>query len=752
MKVIKSWLKEYTSLDLTNKELVEIFSAKSGFDIDDALSTIDEDIVVGEILESKKHPNADKLEIVVVDTGDRKLQIVCGANRVKPGQKVRVAKIGSRVGEEVIKQTNIRGVESYGMLCSKEELGIFDNSPDYHLTDDYEIGRKLEEYLPNETIFDLEVTPNRGDCLSHIGIAREIAAAKNISFNKIPVSLPMSNKPAKDKIAVEVKDYELCPRYLARVIEGVKVGPSPEWLQQRLRLLGMSPINNIVDATNYIMYDLGQPLHAFDRDKIKDKIIVRRANKSETARALDGIEYSLSTDDIVISDSSGVIAIAGIMGGFESGITASSTNIILESAEFNPKNIRKTAKRLALNSEASYRFERGIDSNNLEYAINSAAKLIKNIAGGNILSGIVRCGEPFTEETINIEPNKINSLLGTEFNLEQISHYLKRLGFKISGNVCSIPSWRKDISIAEDLAEEVGRLYGYENIRLIELPKSKPGPHSTYYFKEYLKDILVGLGFNELFSYPFMSEHDIDVLELDKKNLIEIKNPVQQDNKYMRLSLVPSLLKNIAKNVAFDKTQVFEINPVYSAAKEDWKLVIGMNSSYQSQITEIVEQLSKKLSIKGSIFKTYSFEKEDLKKFKIKRPLIEVAEADIKDLLKSTKVDWGRLKLSLPSYAVHYKPVSKFPSVTRDLAFIVDNEVSSSLLEEVIYGLSDLISQVELFDEFASDKFGKNKKNLAYHIFMQADDRTLKDEEADEVVREVIKKIEKQFGAKFRDK
>lgn len=749
MKLSTAWLKDYVDSDLSIEKLVEKLNV-TGTEVDSVSFGLDENVVVAKIKKVEKHPDADRLRIATVFDGENDLNIVCGAPNIYEGMVAPLAKIGTVLSGGEIKRTKIRGVESEGMLCAEDELGLGeDHSGIIDLPKDYTIGKSLASYISKEAVLELEITPNRGDCLSHIGVAREIAAFSNKQITKKPISLNMSGANVKDTLEVEIEDKKLCPQYMARVIDGVKIAPSPKWLQERLLSIGQKPINNIVDVTNYIMYDLGQPLHAFDAAKIEGKkIIVRKSKKAEKIETLDGIERQLN-DAIVISDPKKAVAIAGIMGGKNSEVTESTTKIILESAEFERKSIRKTKKELGLLTDASYRFERGIDSGSVEYALNKATSLINEIAGGNILSGIAQDGTRPQNQTLKIEYAKINKLVGLSLDDAEINRLLKSLGFEIKGDECIIPLWRHDIEVWQDLAEEVARLYGYDKITHLPVTESKLPKKSEYYYREKLKDILADDGLNEVINYPYLSEADVNSFKLSKSLLVEIANPIQPEYKYLRNSLYSGLLKSVAKNPSFDQVFLFEFGKVFTSKKESTHLgLIAAGKNADQMIEKAITDLINVIDIKKNNYEKIVVEKQILDSFKIRKAVVQYFEIDLE--MVNFKLKEKDLNFSKSSKNIVYRPVSKFPAVTRDLAFIVDSKVKSDALIETIYGLSEQINRVELFDEFASDKFGKGKKNIAYHIYLQNLEKTMTDKEADEIINQIIKSIEKNYGAKLR--
>jgi len=754
MRILKSWLTDYVKSigSMSNSSIADLFR-RAGIEVESVESGIDDNVVVAEILSVDKHPNADRLSLADVKDNSTTYKIVCGAPNIKKGQKVPLAKIGAILpGEFQIKKSTIRGVESEGMLCAADELGLGeDHSGIIVLPKDYEVGQPLNKYIKKETVFDISITPNRGDWLSHIGVARELAAFTGQQIRREPIVIQKMGNDIQSLLSLEVLNESACPQYFARIIQNVKVGSSPEWLVKRLEACGVRSVNNVVDITNYILLDTGHPLHAFDYAKIEGKkIIVRFANTDEEIVTLDGLNRTLIEKDLVIADSKHPIALAGIMGSKDSEVDGSTVDIVLEAAVFNPKGIRSSAKTHKLQSDASYRFERGIDDSDTEYVLNQAAKMITEVAGGSIASGILRFGQSPAKKSVKIDYDQINSILGSNLSRENIRHYLKSLYLELKDDLAIIPLWRHDLSILEDLAEEVGRMNGYDKITPIYFTKATPPAYSQYYTEELIKDVLVKFGFSETVSYPYLSDNDILLLQLKKENLLELSNPLQEEYKYLRVSLIPGLIKAVAKNPAFDPVLLFEISHVYMKSRETVNL--GIVAAGKKAKEAIEKSLSSLQSILGYEFEVTikEFPREELHRFKVKKPVVYTFECDISALIEKARLDDNKLKLSLSKHKITYRPISKYPMMTRDLAFIVDKKLDSDLITEEIYTVSDMVNRVELFDEFVSDKFGVNKKNVAYHIFLQDTSKTLTDQEADHVVRKIVKLIENKYQAELR--
>jgi len=770
MKILKSWLKEYVEIKQSDEELDDLLSF-SGTLVESVESGIDSKIIVAEIKEVLPHPNADKLRLARVFDGGGELIVVCGAPNIEAGQKVPLAKVGARIGEIEIKKAEIRGEVSFGMLCSQKELGLGDDHTGiYILPDDYKVGEPLNKYIESDSVFDLEITPNRGDCLSHLGIAREVAALTDQKNKFDPQEYLKLAKPGKG-LAIEIQNPEHCFKYSAAVIKNVEIKESPQWLKDRLVALGAKPINNVVDITNYVMLDLGQPLHAFDADKLLPlrqgsggssgsqantdrKIIVRDATEGEEIITLDGVERKLKSGMLVIADEKKAIALAGVMGGENTQIDETTKDIVLESAVFERRVTRKTAKDLQLISEASYRFERGIDSKITEVALLKAAKMVLELTGGELVESVIDTAVEPQNDWIKVEYTKINDLLGTALSDEQINDYLKSLGFEFKEEMVLSPTWRHDVFLWQDLAEEIARLYGFKNIKFEPVEKSAKAEPSFYYYKEHLKDLLVEEGFTEVSTYPFLSEMDLAAAQVKASDLLEVANPVQKENKYMRNSLKPGLLKAIAKNPTFDPVMIFEVGNVFSLDQENTHLGIAISGKGAGKTAEeLVEKLAEKIGCAKDLFKLVELNRDELTRFKIKKTNTVICEVDFKPLIEAMKasaVEPSFRHPELDSGSIKYRPVSKFPPVSRDLAFVVSKKISLTEIRNEILEISEKIVLVEPFDEYISDKFGAGKKSVAFHIWLEEKDKTLSDAEADREIKKIIDALKDKFGAELR--
>jgi phenylalanyl-tRNA synthetase beta chain len=802
MRVSLSWLNEFIDLsdlsvekladklDLTGTAIESVESPGKGLD----------KIVIGQVAEISSHPNADKLSLVKVNIDKEILDIVCGAKNFKVGDKVPVALVGAVMPSGMeIKPAKIRGEKSFGMMCSERELNIGEGHQGIMiLAPDVVVGEPLTKALGlDDYILDLEITPNRPDSMSVVGIARECAAILDRPY-KMPEVESGIDGPAfqqarqklrkiKELVSVEIKDPDLCPRYTAKVITGVEIGPSPQWMQQRIIAAGGRPINNLVDVTNYVLYELGQPLHAFDYDLIPEgKIIVRRALKDEKIVTLDDIERKLLPDTLVIADKNAPIALAGVMGGLGSEVNENTKTILLESAYFSPKNISRTSRELGLISESSMRFERSIDPNNVIFASQRACCLYEQVAGGKTLEGVIdEYPKKINPVTIDLRPERVNKILGTSLNEENIIKILKSLELKVAkGEELSVtvPTFRPDLEREIDLIEEVARLYGLNNIAST-LPKSseKQGKLTDEQKnQEQVRDLLIAAGYFETLNYGFT---DVELIKaLNFKGDVEITNPLSSDLAIMRPSLIPGLIKNTINNIRYgnENLKLFEIGYVFEKRKDDvpreikrlallgagslneksWSGKLQMADFYFLKGT--LEVICESLQIDSLIF-----QKEDnplLEKGQgaaiyfgeekagyigmVSREILEklnlpenvfVAEIDYQPLFKYAKSQ------------AEYIPISKYPGITLDLAILVDADISHHQINQVIREAGEeLLKDVKLFDLYTGKGIPEGKKSMAYSLFFQAFDRTLKTEEAVTLHDKVKKALVDELGAEIR--
>jgi phenylalanyl-tRNA synthetase beta chain len=757
-------------------------------------------IVVGKILEIKKHPNADKLQLVKVKINKEDLEIVCGAGNIEVGQLVPVALVGAVLpaGFE-IKEAEIRGVKSSGMLCAEDELGLGDNHDGIFILDaNAKIGQPLSDYLKLvDVIFEVDnkSITNRPDLWSHYGLAREIAAFLNLKLKDFKInSLDLLTNETTAKPDIKVDDSKLCPRYMALSLDGIKIEPSPKWLADRLVAVGVRPVSNIVDITNYVMLELGQPLHAFDKSLV-DKIIVRRARNGELIETLDNEKRELDENMLVIADSAKPIAVAGVMGGAGSEINNETVSIIFEAANFDFVSIRKTSQKLGLRTEASIRYEKSLDPNLCETALLRAVDLTKQICpGAKVISGLADVKNfELNLGPIELDMNWLALFTGEKFREKKVVEILERLGFKteIDGKKLkiTIPTWRatKDISIKEDLAEEITRIFGYDNLNRI-MPKVEmqaPQINSERLIERRLKNIMTGgLAFTEVYNYSFVGEDQIKKLGLDLKSHIKLANPISALHTLLRQNLASNFINNIKTNqMRFDTIKIFEIGRVFlgdllgeenkngepgeKLPYQEKKLGIAMAGSrgdifmeikaalsnifanfdlavsfnmieaipYWAELNESAKILVNKLMV-GSVFK---LNHKVGQSFGLKKAVV-MAEVSLTELMKIINAQSAK----------QHKEFEKFPAVIRDLAFVVKEKVLYNDIKSEISNFHEFIKSVNLFDVYIGEKIGQNKKNLAFHIIYQAD-KTLKSEEVDEIEKKLIKLLEEKFAAKIRD-
>lgn len=760
-----------------------------------------ENVVVGELLEIKKHPNADKLQIVRVLTspqpsprkGEGGLNIVCGANNIKIGDKVPVALIGAELPNGLtIKEAEIRGEKSFGMLCAKDELGLGeDHSGIFILDKNAKIGEKAEKYLgiKNDTIFEIKVLPDRAhDAMSHVGVAREIAVLENrkLEYDFDGLKLPSKKSPpkadqpmAEKKLSVQINDKKLCPRYIGAIMTNVEIKPSPDWMQDRLNVCGIKAINNVVDATNYVMLELGQPLHAFDVEKIGNKIVIRRAKKNEKMQLLDETEIVLSENDLLITGGETPLALAGIMGGKNSGINENTKTIILEAANFKAVNIRRTRMRLGLRTESSDRFEKDIDPNLAEKAMVRIIEILEKIAGGK-LEGIA-----------DIYPNKIkpwkiklnleyaDSLLGEKIPRNNVLKILNLLGIKTTGKgkviLAEIPTYRLDLRTQEDLIEEVGRVWGYEKIKIQPFVEGdfSPKVNKQLVFERKIKKSLIGLGFDEMYNYSFYSERDAQNCALNEIKHFELANPINPDQQFVRVSLLPNILKNVKTNLKhFADFKIFEIGKNYWPDKnkvaEKRVLVMAQvlekdkNSETFYEIKGALEDLLATLGLsQGSTFEILkvepwgAFHSTRSAEIKISEETIGLigeinpavlAKYKIGKRVAAIEIDLEKLLTVIPKGKT-FKPLQKFPTILRDISLLAKKETRAADIKNLIMKTGgDLVIKVEMFDVFVKD----DQTSLAYHIQFGASERTLENQEVDKAMKKIISALEKDLKVEVR--
>ncbi|HXC92661.1 MAG TPA: phenylalanine--tRNA ligase subunit beta [Geobacteraceae bacterium] len=801
MKVTYNWLKEFVDFDLAPEELAHLLTML-GLEVDSMEHTGEglDDVIVALVEERSQHPNADKLSLCRVNNGREIINVVCGAQNFKSGDKVALAQIGATLpGDFKIKRSKIRGEESCGMLCSEKELELADESAGIMvLPPGLELGIPLFEALGlKDTVFEIGLTPNRADCLSVIGIAREIAAKLG---KKLRYSIPEISERGADisSIAsVEILDPDLCPRYTARYISGCTIAPSPQWLVNRLKAVGQRSINNVVDITNYVLMEYGHPLHAFDfRELAGGKIIVRRASDGETFKTLDGQERILNSSDLTIRDAERVVALAGIMGGENSEIAADTSNILLESAYFSPSAIRLTSKRLGLHTESSHRFERGTDLNILTTALDRAAALIAELSGGVIAKGLIDVfPAPQSDKRISVRVSRVNEILGLSLDEKTIAGIFRSLEFKVEPAVSEtllvdIPSFRVDIEREIDLIEEVARLHGYENIPMtmpVAEVISDRIPRSQALERE-VKNLLALEGFNEVINFSFASYNDLRKLNLNesdrRSSAVSLLNPLVDEHAVMRTTLLPALLQTTARNFSLRNfnLRLFEMRRVYLAKPgselPDEPLHVagvltglrnpeGWNQSRDPvdfydvkgliESIKVLFKLPELTFVQGGVEPFYHPGKSAaiLCRDTLLGTLGEI-HPDVQEAFEIDKpvyyfeLDFGKL-VSLSAAVLPITPPSRFPDSYRDIAMLIDAETPSSAVVECIKGVkSDKIRSVEIFDLYTGDRIPEGRKSLAVRVRYGSFDRTLTDDEVGKVHEKIVNTLISTLGIAIR--
>ncbi len=796
MNLSRKWLTDYVDVtDISNKDycdrMTDTGSKVEGFEV---LCSEIENVVVGTITKITKHENSDHLQICQVDVGEGSdIQIVTAAKNVFEGAVVPVAKAPAKLpGGIVIKTGKLRGVESQGMFCSIAELNLTTHDMPNAIEDGIFILNEFEG-LKNgmnaceglglyDDVVEFEITPNRPDCLSVIGLARETSASfdREIKIPNPVVKKSNDNDTVENYIRVDVNS-PLCPRYSARVVKNVKIEPSPLWLRMRLRASGVRPINNIVDITNYVMLEYGQPMHAFDYKCLDGShIIVREASENEGFKSLDNIDHTLKAGMLVIADEKKAVALAGVMGGLNSEITDDTKTVVFESANFNGPSVRVTSRALGMRTESSARFEKGIDCEAVIPAVERACELVQMLGAGEVVNGIVDVyKDPKPQRIIKLNADKINAFLGTSLSREYMVEVLTKLCFEIKGDDIYVPSYRDDVEGEHDIAEEIARIYGYNEIEttnvVAELTQGERTPHQQYDVK--VRDTLCALGMYEINTFSFISPKYYDKICMpandERRNSVVISNPLGEDTSVMRTTSIPSMLEVLSKNhnLKNEEVALFEVSTIYIPSKEAGKLpsepkqvVLGMYGNCDFyDLKGAIEGLFSMCGIKGyevkakaddptfhpgrcaevyldgtclgifgeihpQVSENYSFTKR-----------VYVAQLDFEAMFEKHESE------------AHYKPLPKFPALSRDFSFVCDEDLEVGTIEKVIRkaGVSTLES-VKLFDIYRGAQIGENKKSVSFSISLRASDRTLNDTEADNAVKKILKALERELGITLR--
>ena len=786
MRISYNWLKELVDFDMQPQDLCKMLTFLGVETTIVGGGTNWSGVITAKVLDKQKHPNSDHLSICKVNDGTKDYQIVCGAPNVAAGQTVPLSLIGAVLpGNFVIKASKIRGVSSEGMICSKEELGLEEKSDGIMVLDEKTpLGKKLEDVLEKQdTILEIEITTNRGDCLSHWGVAREIAA----KLQKIVTLPPIKTAKYTEKNLVEVKDKDLCTRYIGCYISGVKIGPSPKWMKDKLESCGVKSINNVVDITNYVMLELGQPLHAFDATTLSGgKVIVRRANDGEKLATLDGKTHELDKNNLVIADGSKALAIAGVIGGQSSSITDATTEVFLEAAVFNPGSVRKTARKLNISTDASYRYERGTSWEVAEMASWRALNLITELAGGRLETREDYNSPDNKKAVINLRVERVEKLLGYAVDEKTIANILRFLGIEISSKVqnvliAEVPSYRNDIKEEVDLIEEIARVDGYEKIPMdIDSGISSTEQKSLNKLTKQITNSLVGLGFCEAMNYSFAEIKDLDKLYL--KYTYKIANPISKENEVLRPSLLTGLIKNFDFNIGQATTDIklFEVGKIFDDKGERRVLGILMSgpvwqpwwkweSSKHNPVFDfyfasgVISNIlpSKEFSIaeNRTPAKYYHpgktaaivYHGKVVGQFGVLRP--DVVE-NTNDEVIYAEIEIENIEKNYKNKINAYEHVAKFPAVKRDISVVADKTIKFDKIEKIIkHVMKDggILKDWTLFSVYESEKLGTGKISYSFRLTYRHNDKTLNDTEVNKDIAMLLEKWNKDLGISLRN-
>jgi phenylalanyl-tRNA synthetase beta chain len=799
MKYSYNWLKELSGTKMSEKEIASLITMHS-FEVEE-IENVGSDldgVVVGEILEIEKHPNADKLQLTKVTNGKDILQIVCGAHNISVGDKVPVALVGTILPNGIeIKEAEIRGIKSCGMLCAQDELGLgTDHSGIIILDREAEIGTPAANLLlEKDTILEIKILPDRAhDALNHVGIAREIAAITNGGEIDYDYDGLILEGGKSKKVSVKIENNEICQRYMAAVLQDVKVSTSPDWLKNRLENCGIRSINNVVDVTNYVMLEIGQPLHAFDLDKIESEIIIRNAEDGEKITILDGTEKELKKEDILIATKKEAIALAGVMGGRDSGVSENSKTIVLEAATFNSTMIRRTKNRLNLLTDAAQRFEKGIDPNLAEKALVRAVEILEHIAEAKFEGFVDQYAEKKESWEIKLDLEYAEKLLGEKIPTAEAKKILTSLGFKVKEEgahfLVQVPTFRIDVLTQEDIIEDIGRIYGYEKIKPIApLAEIKlPPMNEKRSFERGLKNILVSQGFSEVLNYAFYGPEDAALFTDSKNDHLELEKPLTPEHIFLRVSLLPNILRNVAENLKREKNfQIFELGRSFCSNEnvlpEEKTVLIGAIASEQKGKKENLDKrnLSSFYAAKGLVDDFMSqlgitdhyyaapkenslnglnslWHKSRVAEIKIKgqdlvlgyvgeiNPFV-LNDFNIKDRIAIFEFDANLLR-NISQGEMEYESLRKYPVVSRDISMIVKGGILVDDILAIIQNAGgQMVLDVDLFDIF---DFADGTTSFAFRILLGVDDRTLHSAEIDTVINGVIQELELNSNIEVR--
>lgn len=787
MKLPLSWLKDYMNIDgIEPSEYMHKMTMSGSIveGIENAASEF-KNVVVGKILKIEKHPDADKLVVCQVDVGeDAPIQIVTGAKNVFEGAVVPVAKHKSTLpGGVKITKGKLRGVESFGMMCSTDELGISEERATgiLILPDDTPVGEDIVKVLGlDENIAEFEITSNRPDCMSIIGLARETAATFNRPFKVHTPVVKENSENAADYASVEIKNTDLCSRYVGRVVKNVKIAPSPEWMQRRLKACGIRAINNVVDITNYIMLEYGQPMHAYDLDHVEGKkIIIRNAEDNEKLETLDDQPRTLNSSMIVIADEKRAIGVAGVMGGANSEVCDATATVLFESATFNAAAVRKGAKALGMRTDASALFEKGLDTENCLNAINRACELMNELGAGEVVGGVIdEYSNKKRAKVLPFEPEKMNKFLGMEISEADMIEMLARLEFQVDGGHIHIPTFRADIEGMADIAEEVARIYGYEKIptTLMRGEMVAGGKTPLQKLEDTVRTELSESGLYEIITYSFIDPKENAMVRIPaddrRNNFVRITNPLGEENSVMRTDMTSSVMKILRTNYTRRNPQaaVFEIGTVFTPVEgeplpdETKTIAVGMYGEYDFyDVKGIVENLLDTVGIHDYEFAACrdnpTFHGGRCASVSAKGKNLGIIGQIHPAVCTSFKIDAEgfaafidfEVIAELFDMSKHYKPLPKFPAVTRDIAVTVNKDVEVGEIVKIIKAQkSEIIEDYKLFDIYEGIQVGHGKKSVAFSITFRGADKTLTDDDVNPVTDKILKELEEKLGAQLR--
>ena len=824
MDISYNWLNRYVEHDWAPEALAEKLTM-AGLEVESVtpVGQLLDGVVVGEIEAVREHPNADQLVLCDVDLGEGDLvQIACGAPNVAAGQKAPVATVGTTLSlpdpdtpdarkDLTVEARELRGEMSRGMICAEDELGLSDDhSGIMVLGDDATVGQPLADYLaahdvtPDDAVFDIDLTPNRPDAASHLGVARDVAALADTTVQRPDVDPPEAGGPVADAIDVRLEDADGCPRYVAMLVKDVEVRESPLWLRRRLSAIGLQPRNHVVDITNFVLHECGQPLHAFDRSEITDDtIVVRRTDGETDFVTLDDEERTLPDDTLLICDAEGPVAVAGVMGGANSEVTTDTTDVLIESAYFDPSSIRRTAKALDVQTDSSYRFERGVDRDGQVWAAARAAELIATLGGGTVVPGMVDAHpNPPSPTTVTLRPDRLQQVLGMEVPTDEVRRLLTAIGFdiKLDGDAlrCTVPTWRPDVSIEEDLIEEVARLHGYDQIpepQRVPVPSRAPTQHSSDALERQVRGLLRGKGYREIYTNSMLPTDRAERFNerpagSDSGPVVETKNPISEEMAALRPRLVPGALDVMQhnRNHGQEALRFFEIGHVYRRVAgsadslvpgfdEHPALLLGLSGPHaptgwdtdprEADVFDLkgtVEALLDDLRVPDITMTPRGEEDSPIATHRLDvasdtTPLGTIARVrddvatsfDLDAPVFVAEFNWATLvEQASPQLKRSYEAVSRFPVVDRDLAVLVPaNQPVGPLQATIREAGAPLLRRVDVFDVYEGEGIDDNAKSVAFTLRFGAD-RTLTDEEVDEQIEAIVDALDTEHNATLR--